>query len=124
MSGKYSAGSLVKCEQCLTVYKATQKNSCPAGMKIFSPHSREDWKTFIGSAGPLRAPNWIVDVTRPQNGCGGCTRYPMKSSTPQQATWRTADASPWGCATRGTTSQMATTLRIATWTCGELRTPR
>jgi len=95
MSGKYSAGSLVKCEQCLTVYKATQKNSCPAGMKIFSPRSREDWKTFIGSAGPLRAPNWIVDVTRPQNGCGGCTRYPMKSSTPQQATWKASDGSPW-----------------------------
>merc|ERR1719253_390081 len=64
-------------------------------MKIFSPRSRADWKTFIVSAQPLRAPHWIVDVTRPQNGCGGCKRYPMNSRTPQQATWRTSDGSPW-----------------------------
>jgi len=95
LTGKYSAGSLVRCDQCLTVYKAQQKNSCPAGMKIFSPRTRQDWKTFIASATPLRAPHWIIDVTRPQNGCGGCTRYPMKSTTPQQATWRTSDGSPW-----------------------------
>jgi len=95
LAGSYSAGSLVKCEQCLTVYRSSQKNSCPAGMKIFSPRSRADWKTFLKSAGPLRAPNWIVDVTRPQNGCGGCRKYPMKSTTPQQATWRTTDGSAW-----------------------------
>jgi len=95
LSGAYSAGKLVKCEQCLTVYKSNQKNSCPKGMKIFSPRIRGDWKTFIASAGPLRAPHWIIDVTRPQNGCGGCTRYSMKSTTPQQATWRTSDRSPW-----------------------------
>merc|ERR1719487_1421730 len=95
LTGKYSAGRLVRCDQCLTVYRAQQKNSCPAGMKIFSPRSREDWKTFIASATPLRAPHWIIDVTRPQNGCGGCTRYSMKSTTPQQATWRTSDGSPW-----------------------------
>merc|ERR1719201_2412451 len=95
LSGAYSAGSLVKCEQCRTIYRSTQKNSCPAGMKIFSPRSRADWKTFLDSAGPLRAPHWIIDVTRPQNGCGGCTRYSMKSSTAQQATWRTSDGSAW-----------------------------
>jgi len=64
-------------------------------MKIFSPASREDWKTFLSSAVPLRAPNFIVDITRPQNGCGGCTKYSMKSSSPQQATWKTSDGSPW-----------------------------
>lgn len=95
LTGSYSAGALVKCEQCLPVSKSTQKNSCPAGMKIFSPRSRRDWKTFLSSAGPLRAPNWIIDVTRPQNGCGGCTKYPMKSTTNQQATWRTSDGSAW-----------------------------
>jgi hypothetical protein len=95
LTGSYSAGELVKCEQCITVKDATQKNSCPVGMKLFSPRSRSDWKTFLDSAGPLRAPNWIVDVTRPQNGCGGCTRFPMKSTTPQQATWKTADGSAW-----------------------------
>jgi len=95
LSGPYSAGVLVKCEQCLTVYKSTQKNSCPSGMKIFSPATRQDWKTVLDSAGALRAPHWIIDITRPQNGCGGCTRYPMRSTTPQQATWKTSDGSAW-----------------------------
>jgi len=95
LTGKYSAGMLVKCTECLAVSKSTQKNSCPKGMKIFSPQSRGDWKTFVSSASPLRAPHWIIDVTRPQNGCGGCTKYSMKSSSPQQATWKTSDGSPW-----------------------------
>jgi len=77
------------------VSKSLQKNSCPKGMKIFSPQSRSDWRTFLKSAGPLRAPNWIIDVTRPQNGCGGCSRYAMNSRKPQQATWKTVDGSPW-----------------------------
>ena len=85
----------MKCTACLDVHKSTQKNSCPSGMKIFSPGSRSDWKTFLQSAGPLRAPHWIIDVTRPQNGCGGCTRFSMKATTPQQATWRTSDGSRW-----------------------------
>jgi hypothetical protein len=95
LAGKYSTNLLVKCEQCLTVYKSSQKNSCPTGMKIFSPANKQDWKTFIKSAKPLRAPHWIIDVTRPANGCGGCTRYPMKSTQGQQATWRTSDLSSW-----------------------------
>jgi hypothetical protein len=64
-------------------------------MKIFSPRSRNDWKTFLISAQPLRAPNWIIDITRPQNGCGGCKKYPMNSKQPNQATWRTSDGSSW-----------------------------
>jgi len=95
LSGKYSGGMLVKCEQCISVSKSTQKNSCPGGFKIFSPQSRRDWRTFLDSAKPLRAPNFIIDVTRPQNGCGGCNKYPLKSSQPQQATWRTSDGSSW-----------------------------
>jgi hypothetical protein len=95
LTGPYSAEHLIKCEHCLMVSKSTQKNSCPKGTKIFSPASAEDWRTFLNSAAPLRAPNFIIDVTRPQNGCGGCGRYPMSSSTPQQATWRTSDGSPW-----------------------------
>jgi hypothetical protein len=95
LSGAYSAGKLVKCEQCLTVYKSNQKNSCPKGTKIFSPRTRQDWRTFIASAKPLRSPNFIIDVTRPQNGCGGCTRKAMNSKSPSQATWRTSDGSPW-----------------------------
>lgn len=95
LAGPYSAENLIKCEHCLTVSRSTQKNSCPKGTKLFSPASREDWKTFLSSATPLRAPNFIIDVTRPQNGCGGCKRYPMKSTTLQQATWRTSDGSAW-----------------------------
>jgi len=64
-------------------------------MKIFSPATRQDWKTVLDSAGALRAPHWIVDVTRPQNGCGGCTRYAMKSTTPHQATWKISDGFVW-----------------------------
>merc|ERR1719157_303303 len=64
-------------------------------MKIFSPQTRQDWTTVLNSAQPLRAPHFIVDVTRPQNGCGGCTKFPMKQTTPQQATWKTSDGSPW-----------------------------
>ena len=95
LTSGYSAGMLVRCDQCTTVYRSSQRNSCPTGMKIFSPRTRRDWKTFISSTPPVRAPHFIIDVTRPQNGCGGCTRYAMKSTTPQQATWRTIDRSPW-----------------------------
>merc|ERR1719502_1265421 len=95
LTGKYSAGALIKCMGCLRVSKSLQKNSCPMGTKLFSPRSRHDWKTFISSAQPLRSPNFIIDVTRPQNGCGGCTKRPMNSGSPAQATWRTADGSPW-----------------------------
>jgi hypothetical protein len=95
LTGKYSAGSLLKCVGCLRVSKALQKNSCPKGTKIFSPRTRQDWRTFIASAKPLRSPNFIIDVTRPQNGCGGCTRTAMNSKSPSQATWRTSDGSPW-----------------------------
>jgi hypothetical protein len=95
LAQKYSAGKLVRCEQCLDVHKSTQKNSCPKGMKLFSPRSRSDWKTFISSAPPLRAPHFIIDITRPANGCGGCKKYPMNSKVPQQATWRTKDGSAW-----------------------------
>ena len=95
LTGSYSAKSILKCKGCLDVSKSTQKNSCPKGTKIFAPTSRGDWKTFLGSAGPLRSPHWIIDVTRPQNGCGGCTRHSMNSATAAQATWRTADGAAW-----------------------------
>merc|ERR1719162_2041361 len=95
LTGKYTAKVLLKCENCLDVYRANDKNSCPTGTKIFAPASREDWKTFIASAKSLRNPHWIIDVTRPQNGCGGCTRHAMNSKTAAQATWQTADGEPW-----------------------------
>merc|ERR1719487_2256110 len=95
LTGPYSADMLIKCERCLDVSKSSQKNSCPVGTKLFAPTSREDWKTFIASAEPLRAPNWIIDITRPSNGCGGCTEYAMNSDEGNQATWQTSDGAPW-----------------------------
>jgi len=95
LTGQYSAQILIKCERCLDVYKSKDKNSCPSGTKIFSPRTRADWKTFLASAIPLRSPHWIIDVTRPQNGCGGCTGHVMNSGVAAQATWGTSDGSPW-----------------------------
>jgi len=95
LTGRYTPGQIVKCEGCIDVHKTTQKNSCPVGTKIFAPATRQDWGTIISSVEPLRDPNWIVDISRPQNGCGGCTGYPMNSDTPAQATWRTSDGAPW-----------------------------
>jgi len=95
LAGPYSAGALIKCTNCLDIYKSMQKNSCPLGTKIFSPANAQDWKTFLASAQPLRSPSWIIDVTRPQNGCGGCQHKPMNSKSPAQMTWRTSDGSPW-----------------------------
>jgi len=95
LTGEYSTGILIKCDKCLDVYRSKEKNSCPSGTKIFSPRTRADWKTFLASAQPLRNPHWIIDVTRPQNGCGGCTTHAMNSAVPAQATWVTSDRSPW-----------------------------
>jgi len=95
LTGPYSAGALLKCTGCLPVARSTQKNSCPLGTKIFSPAGSQDWKTFLASAQPLRSPHWIIDVTRPQNGCGGCANHAMNSKSPAQMTWRTSDGSPW-----------------------------
>jgi hypothetical protein len=64
-------------------------------MKIFSPTSAGDWKTFIKSAQPLQAPHFIIDVTRPQDGMQDRKKSSMNSKNPRQATWRTSDRSPW-----------------------------
>jgi len=71
MEGPYSAGPLVRCTGCTPVYRSTDTNSCPELMKLFAPASREDWATFLESADPnrVRDPNFIVDITRPENGC-------------------------------------------------------
>jgi len=79
----------------LDVYNSNQENSCPYGTKIFSPESREDWKTFLASSVAVRNPHWIIDVTRPQDGCGGCEEFAMNSNKAEVATWRTSDLSPW-----------------------------
>ena len=97
LTNAYSAGKLVQVTNGLKISKSTQTNSCPNGWKLWSPQSKEDWKTAIASTKTKlpAAPHLIVDVTRPLNGCGGCTRYAMKSGVPQQSSWVTEDGSPW-----------------------------
>jgi hypothetical protein len=95
LNGPFTPGAMVKCTGCHDIRRSVDKNSCPQQTKLFSPQGRTDWDTFLKSAGPLRNPHWVIDITRPQNGCGGCTRYPMNSKSPQQNTWRTSDGSPW-----------------------------
>jgi len=101
LTGRYSPGALIKCVGCLRVSRSSDKDSCPEGTKLFSPRSREDWRTVLDSGRPVRSPNWIVDVTRPSSGCSGVQCYnggeqaPMNFETPDQAPWRTQDGSPW-----------------------------
>merc|ERR1719502_842051 len=99
LTGSYKPGKLVKCNECRVVRKSTDVSSCPKGMKIFSPTSASDWNTFIKSASPLKAPHFIIDVTRAGDGCqrgrGGCEKSAMNSGNPKQSTWRTSDRSPW-----------------------------
>merc|ERR1719407_225676 len=97
---KYSAGNLVRIHNGRRVRKSTETDSCPDGFKIWSPRNKNDWIKVYNAMGkninnyPKR-PHFIVDVTRPANGCGGCTKYAMKSTTAQQGSWRTTDRSAW-----------------------------
>ena len=94
----YSAGKLVRVYNGRRVKKSTEQDSCPAGYKIWSPRNKNDW-TIVYNAMKKninnypKKPHIIVDVTRPANGCGGCTKYAMKSNIAQQGSWRTSDGS-------------------------------
>ena len=96
----YSAGQLVKISNGLRVRKSTEKDSCPDGWKIWSPRNKNDWTIVYNAMGKNinnypKKPHFIVDVTRPANGCGGCTKYAMKSNIAQQGSWKTKDGSTW-----------------------------
>jgi len=97
LQGEYSAKHVVRCENCHDVYRSTDQNSCPSGFKLYSPASAEDWAVLGASTdlNSLQNPFNIVDVTRPENGCGGCTTNAMNSDSPGQSSWRTSDGSPW-----------------------------
>jgi len=103
LTGDFSARFLLKCVNCLDVSKSTQENSCPTGTKLWAPKDAQDWKTFLDSATELRDPYWIVDVTAPVNGCGGCTSNPMNSGNAAQAQWQTTDEQEWWLRGEGTT---------------------
>merc|ERR1719199_2138533 len=96
----YSAGQLVKISNGLKVRKSTEKDSCPDGWKIWSPRNKNDWTIVYNAMGKSinnypKKPHLIIDVTRAANGCGGCTKYAMKSGVGQQGSWRTTDGSAW-----------------------------
>jgi len=96
----YSAGAVVRIDNGRAVRRSKETHSCPSGYKIWSPRNKNDWTVVYNALGKNinnypRKPHLIVDVTRPANGCGGCTKYAMKSSTSQQGSWRTTDGSDW-----------------------------
>merc|ERR1719487_1187481 len=76
MNGPFSPGTLVKCVNCADVHRSTDINSCPSGTKLFSPRTFADWDTFLKSTSGesrLADPDWIIDITRPVDGCPFCT---------------------------------------------------
>merc|ERR1719253_1508577 len=106
MNGPFSPGALVKCNDCIDVRKSTEKNSCPVGTKIFSPRTRQDWETFIKSTKMVKDPNWIIDITRPEDGCNNCftegavvpnmnSEAQDHANVPIHKQWVTSDGSPW-----------------------------
>merc|ERR1712032_1017129 len=94
------AGKLVSVMNGKKVRKVAEKDSCPKGFKIWSPRNKNDWTVVYNAMKKNinnypKKPHNIVDVTRPANGCGGCTKYAMKSTTAQQGSWKTTDGSAW-----------------------------
>merc|ERR1712032_1564576 len=82
------------------VRKSTETDSCPNGWKVWSPRNKNDWTLVYNKMGKNinnypKKPHFIIDVTRPANGCGGCKSYAMKSGVSQQSSWRTKDGSAW-----------------------------
>merc|ERR1711981_74393 len=100
MGKGYSPGGLAKVHNGRRVRRSTETDSCPNGWKVWSPRNKNDWTLVYNAMGKTinnypKKPHLIVDVTRPANGCGGCTKYAMKSTTSQQGSWRTKDGSAW-----------------------------
>merc|ERR1712203_908524 len=96
----YSAGGLLRIHNGRRIRKSTEVDSCPDGWKVWSPRNKNDWTLVYNKMGKNinnypKKPHFVVDVTRPANGCGGCTKYAMKSTTAQQGSWRTKDGSAW-----------------------------
>ena len=96
----YSAGNVTRVANGLKVSKSTDKNSCPSGWKIWSPRNKDDWTLVYNALGKgfenyPQNPSLIVDVTRSQNGCGGCKDYAMNSGVSAQSSWKTSDGSAW-----------------------------
>lgn len=96
LNGPFAPQKLMKCVNGLSIRRSTDPNSCPTGWKIWAPESLEDWQTVIRSGMSLPAnPHLIVDVTRPQNGCGNECRKTMNSDNPEVQSWKTNNGEKW-----------------------------
>ena len=98
----YSAGELVHIRNGIKVSRSTDKNSCPAGYKIWSPRNKNDWQIVWNALGKSKSNypnNTIIDVTHPyDNFCPGCKNKPMKSTDAniiRDKLWRTSDGTDW-----------------------------
>ena len=96
----YSAGDVVRVTKGKKVSNTGSPNSCPTGWKIWSPRNKNDWTVVYNKLGKSinkypRKPQLIVDVTRSDNGCGGCQNYAMNSKVSQQQEWKTEDGTDW-----------------------------
>ena len=96
----YSAGQLIRIVNGFRIQKITQQDSCPSGWKLWSPRNKKDWTIVFNAMGKNinnypKKPHLLIDVTRNQKGCGGCTKFAMKSGVKQQNSWKTSDGSAW-----------------------------
>ena len=90
-----SGGKLVHIQGGLPVTKSNQVNSCPAGWKIFSPKSEEEWKSICqNTTGLCDGTIFTVDVTKDSDG-GSYTSKVMQSENFAEAEWKTSDGSDW-----------------------------
>ena len=95
-ASSYSPGGLIKVTNGHDIYRSTDTHSCPDGWKVWAPRSRSDWTAALDASGfsGLNSPHFIIDVTRPSNGCGGCTGVAMNSATAGNG-WTTTDGADW-----------------------------
>ena len=78
-------------------------SSCPEGMQLFMPKNKNDWeivfKNLPGGFDQIFDDNnpMLVGISRTQNGCGGCTSFPMNSDVqnPGVRTWRVSGGGRW-----------------------------
>ena len=110
----YSAGPLLRVSDGKKVTKSTDPNSCPYGYKIWSPRSEKDWKIVrdamvITDAYP-RAPDLIVDVTKPSDSSKKSTENWNKNE------FQTSDGSAWWLpdGANGTTYKAHCYLKLTT----------
>merc|ERR1711934_1353201 len=65
---------LVRVHNGRRIRKSTEAHSCPNGYKVWSPRNKNDW-TIVYNAMKKninnypKKPHFIIDVTRPANGC-------------------------------------------------------